>query len=151
MACDWDTLNLIKQQPTKGSLQIECFEPKTTLNQRIVEFDRFPSSENPNNRPRISARDWKDQRDVGGNWKLVGKPVAQRAAGQSSREGSRKKNSSVMITGYRWRGLFLTTTLFYRYCGVAGVLMRYTIACWLLNKKYESKMAAFAAIRHREA
>ena len=56
-----------------------------------------------------------------------------------------------MITGYRWRGLFLTTTLFYRYCGVAGVLMRYTIACWLLNKKYESKMAAFAAIRHREA
>lgn len=31
------------------------------------------------------------------------------------------------------------------------VLMRYTIAWWLLNKKYESKMAAFAAIRHWEA
>lgn len=96
------------------------------------------------------GEDWKDGGDVGGNWKLAGTKRRPRYSLRAER-GSRKKNSSVMITGYRWRGLFLTTTLFYRYCGVAGVLMRHTIACWLLNKKYESKMAAFAAIRHREA
>lgn len=124
------------------------------IHQTIVREDVLLAKMKRQGKSWMKHDDWKDGRDVGGNWKLAWKPVASilvvvyRAKLERS---SRKKNSLVMITGYRWRGLFLTTTLFYRYCGVAGVLMRYTIACWLLNKKYESKMAAFAAIRHREA
>lgn len=63
--------------------------------------------------------------------------------GEERKEGKNRLGCDYGLTGGGGR----STTLFHR----RRVLMRYTIACRLLNKKYESKMAAFAAIRHREA
>ncbi|KAK1130477.1 hypothetical protein K0M31_018608, partial [Melipona bicolor] len=81
---DWNTLKLnalnlkmTKEQPTKlKSFQMECFEPKqvsTNVSPNLIVSRVLQTN---NRAGRISARDWKDQRDVGGNWKLVGKPVA---------------------------------------------------------------------------
>lgn len=87
----------------------------------------------------------------GGNERGNGRCGRPNWKSRRGEEGKGEIGSLLRLRVDRWRGLFPTTTLFHRYCGVARVLMRYTIAWRLLNKKYESKMAAFAAIRHREA
>lgn len=77
------------------------------------------------------------------NWKR------RRSSGHTGKEGGEgagRKIARLWLRVTGWRGSLrprppFTDATARRSC---RVLMRYTIAWWLLNKKYESKMAAFA-------